>query len=83
LYEAVAEEWWHHYYNLMDLPIPAQRSLYALAEEHDPSQLYSKKEYEHCLSFNCDIPDSFVANLEEAPAVVQPAPRRGKFRLFQ
>jgi len=64
LYEAVAEEWWHHYYNLMDLPIPAQRSLYALAEEHDPSQLYSKKEYEHCLSFNCDIPDSFVANLE-------------------
>lgn len=52
LYEAMAAEWWMHYYNLIDLPVPTERGLYSLLEIHDPHQLYAKKEFEHCLNFN-------------------------------
>eukprot|EP00959_Pyramimonas_sp_CCMP1952_P242573 5069882-Pyramimonas_sp.AAC.1 len=81
LYEAIAEEWWHHYYNMVDMPIPTQRSMYYLQEFHDPNGLFAMKDYEHCLPFNCDIPDAFVANvnLEPPPAPVARKGRRGKF----
>eukprot|EP00854_Cymbomonas_tetramitiformis_P014870 gene14870-17581_t len=59
LYEAVAEEWWYSYYNLLDLPIPSERSLFSLMDSHDPLRLYDKKEYEQCLPFNCEVPDGF------------------------
>mmetsp|Transcript_3699 Transcript_3699/g.7642 ORF Transcript_3699/g.7642 Transcript_3699/m.7642 type:complete len:694 (-) Transcript_3699:180-2261(-) len=81
LYEAVSEEWWHHYYNMVDMPIPSQRSLYNLVEFHDPNGLFAQKDFEHCLPFNCDIPDAFVPNVSLEPPPAPPARkgRRGKF----
>lgn len=37
-----------------------QRAAYSLTEFHDPHKLYAKKEFEQCLPFNCDIPESFT-----------------------
>mmetsp|Transcript_25570 Transcript_25570/g.35289 ORF Transcript_25570/g.35289 Transcript_25570/m.35289 type:complete len:783 (-) Transcript_25570:255-2603(-) len=60
LYEAVAVEWWEHYYNLVDLPLPTDRALYNIVEQHDVHNLYTKKEFEHCLPFNCDVPQDLL-----------------------
>ena len=53
LYEAVLEEWWLLYYDLVNVPQPTDRAMYSLLESHDPFKMFDKKEYEFCLDYDC------------------------------
>mmetsp|Transcript_39567 Transcript_39567/g.126262 ORF Transcript_39567/g.126262 Transcript_39567/m.126262 type:complete len:321 (-) Transcript_39567:24-986(-) len=65
LHEATLEEWWHYYYDLVDLPLPQDRATFWLVEAHDPANLFAKKEFEFCLPISCEVPEDFVADIDK------------------
>eukprot|EP00958_Prasinococcus_capsulatus_P017825 scaffold2045_cov404-Prasinococcus_capsulatus_cf.AAC.18 len=60
LYEALMDEWWRYYYDLMDVAVPPERSSFALVPHHDPSDRFQNQDYKFCLPFNCGVPDDFT-----------------------
>eukprot|EP00899_Mesostigma_viride_P010293 jgi/Mesvir1/19265/Mv10345-RA.1 len=59
LYEAVMQEWWEYYYQLVELPLPKERAQYKLLQSHDPGGVFQQRDYKFCIPFNCELPEDW------------------------
>jgi len=83
IWEALSEEWWHYYYELIGFQLPSTRAAMSLMQAHDPLSRFSKNDYEHCLPMNCDVPDSFQAKMTSFEDVLRTVKEKHESAVFQ
>jgi len=62
---------WHYYYDLIGYQLPTNRAGMRLLAPHDPEKRFSRSELDHCLPFNCEVPNTFEAKMDDFQDVLR------------